>query len=254
MSILKKVSKIDSLNIIFIMSLGVCALGTPALAERVPHPMGQDARVQHVKYNPSDVIRVHTNLRVNTAIELGNGERISQVLLGDSESYEVEVLSNKQTISVKPILARASTNMTVYTNRRAISFYITEGTASRATFRVALEYPDTSPRRNVSTSGSRDTGYQYSGEAKFRPLQVWNDGRNTFFEFRNDTRPSILRINTAGYEASTNTSSRGRIIRVSGVHNEYALRIGEAIICIRRIQGGAISVQSTVAGLASKEF
>ncbi len=241
-------------NSISIICLCVCVVGTTAFAERTPHTMGQDARVQHVTYNPSDVIRVHTNLRVNTAIELGTGERIRQVLLGDSASYEVEVLSNRQTISVKPIIRRSSTNMTVYTNRRAISFFLSEGTSPDPTFRVLLLYPDTAPRRTISSSGTRDTGYEYFGEANFRPLRIWNDGRNTFFEFRNDIRPSIFRVNTAGYEAYTNSSSRERVVRVSGLHDEYSLRIGDATVCIRRVPGGTVSEQSTVASLAAKEF
>lgn len=97
-------------------------LGTPVLAERAPVTMGQDARVRHVTFNPTDVIRIDTHLRVNTSIELGPGERINQVLIGDSASYEVEVLSNRNTISIKPVEARAATNLTIFTNRRAVAF------------------------------------------------------------------------------------------------------------------------------------
>lgn len=250
---MKKVNKADLFNITGIIGISVLCFSTPTIAEIAPHTMGRDARVQHVRYNPTDVIRVHTRLRVNTAIELGNGERISQVLLGDSESFEVEVLSNKHTISVKPVISRASTNMTVYTNRRAISFYLTEGSSSKATFRVALQFPDNAPRR-TQASGTRDTGYQYSGNARFRPIRVWNDGRNTFFEFRNDTRPSIFRVNSSGYESTSNTATSGRVVRVSGVHKEYSLRIGDQVICIQRAPNGTVSAQSTVASLAAKEF
>ncbi|MBO9468251.1 TrbG/VirB9 family P-type conjugative transfer protein [Tropicibacter sp. R15_0] len=242
------------LNITTIIGAAFLVVATPAIAERKPTTMGADARVTHVTYNPTDVIRVHTHLRVNTAIELGNGERITQVLLGDSESFEVEVLSNRQTISIKPVIARASSNMTVYTNRRAIAFYVTEGSVQRQTFRVVVNFPDDRPRRTVTATGSRDTGYQFSGNANFRPVRVWNDGRNTFFEFRNDTRPSIFRVNASGYEVTTNTSSRRRVVRVSGVHSEYSVRIGNEVVCIRRIQGGTVSSRSTVAALAGKEF
>lgn len=237
-----------------IIGLVFLAVANPALAERVPNTMGADSRVRHVAYNHTDVIRVDTHLRVNTAIELGNGERITQVLLGDSESFEVEVLSNRQTISIKPVIARASSNMTVYTNRRAIAFYLTEGRSSRHTFRVVVKFPDTSPKRTVKPTGTRDTGYQYAGKANFRPVRVWNDGRNTFFEFRNNTRPSIFRVNGAGFETTTNSVSRGRVVRVSGVHKEYSIRIGDEVICIQRTVGGTVSSQSTVAALAGKEF
>ena len=79
------------------------ALALPVFAEVAPASMGADARVRSVFYSPVDVIRLDTQLRVNTAIELGAGERIDSVLLGDSEAFEVEVLSNRTTVSIKPV-------------------------------------------------------------------------------------------------------------------------------------------------------
>lgn len=243
-----------TLNITTIISSALLLMAVPAFAERKPTTMGADARVTHVAYNSTDVIRVHTNLRVNTAIELGNGERITQVLLGDSEAFEVEVLSNRETISIKPVIARGSSNMTVYTNRRAIAFYVTEGSSQKQTFRVRVNFPNDKARPTVAKTGLRDTGYEFSGNANFRPKSVWNDGANTFFEFRNDTRPSIFRVNASGFEITTNVASRNRVVRVSGVHPEYSVRIGDEVVCIRHIQGGTTGTQSTVAALASKEF
>ena len=101
--------------------------GSMALAETSPQSMGADARVRSVLYNPVDVVVLDTHLRVNTAIELGAGERIDSVLLGDSEAFEVEVLSNRTTVSIKPVIAGAQTNMTIYTSRRTVSFAISEG-------------------------------------------------------------------------------------------------------------------------------
>ena len=75
------------------------AFALPVFAEVAPASMGADARVRSVLYSPVDVIRLDTQLRVNTAIELGAGERIDSVLLGDSEAFEVEVLSNRTTVS-----------------------------------------------------------------------------------------------------------------------------------------------------------
>jgi type IV secretion system protein VirB9 len=47
------------------------ATASPIFAETAPASMGADARVRAVLYNPVDVIRLDTTLRVNTAIELG---------------------------------------------------------------------------------------------------------------------------------------------------------------------------------------
>lgn len=224
------------------------------LAERAPQTMGQDARVRDVIYSASDVIRVDTHLRVNTAIELGAGERINQVLLGDSESYEVEVLSNRNTVSVKPVVSGAATNMTIYTSRRAISFFLTEGRTQTPTFRVVVTFPADAPVAAARPAGGRDLGYQLSGDSEIRPIRVWNDGTSTFFEFLGNIRPSVFGLNTEGFEITQNSQTRGTVVRVEGVRTAYAIRIGAEYICIRRVEGGFTTTETTLAALRALEF
>ena len=225
-------------------------LGTPALAERSPVTMGQDARVRHVTFNPTDVIRIDTHLRVNTSIELGPGERINQVLIGDSASYEVEVLSNRNTISIKPVEARAATNLTIFTNRRAVAFYLTEGRSRTQSFRVVVNFP---AGRQLA-AGGRDTGYQFAGSGAIRPMRVWNDGRSTFFEFRPGVRPSIFGLNAQGYEITQNSQTQGAVVRVTGVRDAYTIRMGDDHICITRETGGFTTEAAAVAALRGREF
>jgi type IV secretion system protein VirB9 len=231
-------------------------LAGPVLAERAPVTMGQDARVRHVRYDASDVIRVDTHLRVNTAVELGAGERINQVLLGDSESFEVEVLSNRQTVSIKPVVPRVSTNMTIYTDRRAIAFALTEGHGRRPTFRVVVNFPEDRAPRPQLVAGGRDLGYRFAegeGVEEIRPLQVWNDGRSTFFQFRPGVRPAIFGVNGAGYEVTQNSTTRGTVVRVSGVRDAYTVRVGEAYVCITR-GGTSYATGPAADALRSREF
>ncbi len=233
-------------------------LPLPALAERAPQTMGQDARVRSVWYNPSDVIRVDTNLRTNTALELGRGERIEQVLLGDSEAFDVEVLSNRNTVSVKPVIGSAHSNMTIYTSRRAIAFVLTEGRSKTPTFRVAVKYPEDQPAARASSTpkaiGTRDTGYEYAGGGQARPTAVWNDGHATYFEFHPGVRPSIFAVDSEGYELTVNSQTRGRVVRVGGVAEAFTIRIGDEVICIRRVAGGKTVDPFILRSLAGKEF
>ncbi|MEQ8922491.1 MAG: TrbG/VirB9 family P-type conjugative transfer protein [Marinovum algicola] len=227
---------------------------TPAFAERAPVTMGQDARVRHVTFNASDVIRIDTHLRVNTSIELGPGERINQVLIGDSVSFEVEVLSNRNVVSIKPVEARTATNMTIYTNRRAVAFSLTEGRSKTHSFRVVVNFPEDRPKHRQLTGGRRDLGYQYAGSGDLRPLRVWNDGRSTFFEFRPGLRPSIFGLNGKGYEITLNSQTRGEIVRVPGIRDAYTIRMGETFVCITRDTGGFTDEPATVAALRQREF
>ena len=231
------------------------AFAAPVAAERAPRSMGQDARVRSVPFSSSDVIRVDTNLRVNTAVELGPSERIAQVLLGDSESFEVEVLSNRNTVSVKPVIAGASTNMIIYTDRRAVTFFLTEGRGRTQTFRVVVDMPQAKPATAATRPrGPRDTGYQYSRNSTIRPVQVWNDGVNTYFEFANSVRPSVFGLDARGYEITQNSQTRGNVVKVNGVRNDYSIRIGDEFVCIRRVAGGRTTALATVDALRAREF
>lgn len=238
-----------------LLSLTICA-SAPVLAEVAPASMGADARVRSVRYNPVDVVRLDTHLRVNTAIELGAGERIDSVLLGDSEAFEVEVLSNRTTVSIKPVIAGAETNMTIYTGRRTISLAISEGQSRNATYRLVLTYPQiSSARATRSVSGSsRDIGYAWSGDTSLKPLHVWNDGQATYFAFAPGLRPSIFGVDPRGREVTLNSATRGSIVRVSGLRRAYSIRIGTQVLCIERVDGGVSGDAGLIAKLQAWEF
>jgi len=233
------------------------AFALPVFAEVAPASMGADVRVRSVLYSPVDVIRLDTQLRVNTAIELGAGERIDSVLLGDSEAFEVEVLSNRTTVSIKPVIGGAETNMTIYTGRRTITLAISEGRSQNPTFRLVLRYPETGGGKATKptvASGSRDIGYAWSGDEKLKPVHIWNDGQATYFAFAPGLRPSIFGVDATGREVTLNSGTRGSIVRVPGMREEYSIRIGTEVLCIEHAQGGITTDPALLANLQGWEF
>ena len=233
------------------------AFALPGFAEVAPASMGADARVRSVLYSPVDVIRLDTQLRVNTAIELGAGERIDSVLLGDSEAFEVEVLSNRTTVSIKPVIGGAETNMTIYTGRRTITLAISEGRSQNPTFRLVLRYPETGAGKAAKptvASGSRDIGYAWSGDEKLKPVHIWNDGQATYFAFAPGVRPSIFGVDATGREVTLNSGTRGSIVRVPGLRDEYSIRIGTQVLCVERAEGGITTDPALLAKLQGWEF
>tara|TARA_B100000378_G_scaffold263668_1_gene246715 strand:+ start:8942 stop:9685 length:744 start_codon:yes stop_codon:yes gene_type:complete len=241
--------------IFFGAAISAFMMAMPALAERSPVSMGADNRVRYVYYNPVDVVRVDTNLLVNTSIELGQGERIDQVLMGDSEAFDVEVLSSRNVISVKPVVDVADTNMTVYTNQRVFSYRLVAGQAQSEIYRVVMRYPETKPKKKVDDSARyRDTGYVYSGSTDFTPVRVWNDGTNTFLLFGSNQRPSVFAVDSRGYEITTNTAQKGDVVKVVGVPSLLSLRVGDEVVCIKQQGGGLVLSPDDVAQLKSMEF
>ena len=241
-------------GLLLTLSLGMAA---PVSAEVAPASMGVDARVRSVLYNSVDVIRLDTHLRVNTAIELGAGERIDSLLLGDSEAFEVEVLSNRTTVSIKPVIAGAETNMTIYTVRRTITLAISEGHGRSPTYRLVLRYPETSTSRttrSVAPAGSRDIGYAWSGDKSLKPVHIWNDGQATYFAFAPGLRPSIFGVDVSGREVTLNSGTRGSIVRVAGIRDAYSIRIGTQVLCIERVEGGITTDTALLGKLQGWEF
>lgn len=235
--------------------LGV-AISSPVYAERLPSRAGPDARIQVVNFHASDVVRINTALVTNTAVEFDRGESVRSVLVGDSESFEVHVLSSANVISIKPIVARAATNMTVYTDRRSYSFYMTEG-SGQPPFRVMFNYPEArrqsaAPAPNYGLA--RDMAYQWRGNApEILPVRVWNNGEATFFEFRGETLPSIFAVDSRGNERSVNSTTMGNVVRVRGTGTEFTLRYGDAWLCIRRVEGQQVFDAALIRDLAAKE-
>ncbi|WP_179209188.1 TrbG/VirB9 family P-type conjugative transfer protein [Haematobacter genomosp. 1] len=213
--------------------------------------------MQTVSFHDTDVVRINTGLVTNTAVEFARGEAIRSVLVGDSESYEIDVLSSGNVISIKPLIGQAATNMTVYTDRRTYSFFLSEGTG-RPPFRVSFVYPGETRRAATSAAPdllrARDVAYQWKGQAAdIRPLRVWNNGEATFFEFAGATVPSIFGVDGAGKERSVNPTTRGNVVRVRGLGHEFTLRHGDEVICIRRVQGTPIRDPQLVQALALRE-
>lgn len=85
-------------------------------------------------------------------------------------------------------------------------------------------------------------------------MRVWNDGRHTYFEMPRDVRPSVFGINALGFETTVNSTTNGRIIKVAGVQTEFAVRIGDQVVCIRRVGDGQTLDQALISDLTSKEF
>ena len=214
------------------------------LAEATPQGGPLDIRIRHAIYNENQVFRIETDLRHSTTIHFGPGERFEAVIVGDTESFQVDPIPELgNVLTIKPHVQNASTNMTVITNRRKYSFYLREGSIPNKTgmfFEVRFRYPEDerpAAERHVPKGFEAPRNYAYlvSGEADFRPAAVHDDGRYTYFTFPETGRqPAIFKANDQGRERPVNWTQMGNIVRVLGVNDYWTLRIDDAAICIAR--------------------
>ena len=107
------------------------ALTVPAaaLAEARPRAGGNDSRLTYATFQEGQVYTIHTRVRNVTLVELGDGETIRSIAIGDSEAFQVDKLEGSNVFTVKPVLDGVSTNLTVETNRRFYFIIVVESSS-----------------------------------------------------------------------------------------------------------------------------
>ena len=76
--------------------------------------------------------------------------------------------------------------------------------------------------------GAYDFTYMTSGSLRAAPVQVFDDGRNTYFQFRaGEAIPAIFAKNNGGMKLLVPTHE-GPYIKVSEVHGQFTLQLGRA--------------------------
>lgn len=225
-----------------LLATALLASATTAAAETTPRPYPEDPRIRHYVYDEHEVYRLDTFMRFITAIEFANGENIESVQVGDSESWQIVRLNRGDVLSVKPLIEGAYTNMTVYTDRRAYTFELRaregEVGSPNLNYRISFTYPEeeAAKRRQAAERQSRpkDTNYYAAGKApSIRPLQVYDDGRQTWFIFPEGARrPAIFAADAAGKESIVNVRHLDGASVVDRTSDRWTLRIGDEELCI----------------------
>jgi len=225
-----------------------------AAAETRPRPFPQDGRIRSFTYHEHEVYRLDTYMRFITSIEFAPGENIESVQVGDSESWQIVRLDRGDVLSVKPLIDGAYTNMTVYTNLRPYTFELRarqgQVGSPNLNYRVSFRYPqdEARTRRAANERAGRPKNYDYyvAGTApSIKPVQVFDDGRRTFFIFPdNARRPGIFLVGPDGRESIVNVRHDARASIVDRVSDRWTIRIGDEEICvangrvIRSVPGG----------------
>ncbi len=210
----------------------------PAFAETTPRPGSHDSRVRVATWTEGQVYRVVTNLTRVTSIEFGEGETIRSIIAGDTAGFQFDGVPGGRAFAIKPVASNVATNITVYTNRRSYYFHVVEARETPH-YVVQFRYPDAAtPAINAVAAGAPNSNYAVSSQTEFTPSAVWDDGTFTYFRFpRNAPMPAIFRW-TGGRERTVNAVVQEEgVSRVSGVHRQWVLRLGEEVICIQDMSG-----------------
>ena len=222
-----------------VLGLLISMTALPALAETAPKPGSHDARVTYATYQEGQVYRINTRLRNVTLVELGEGEKIQSIAIGDLESFKIDKLERANLFIIKPVVAGATTNLTVETQRNIYFLQVTEGGKGNPNYSVKFTVPsstrEATPGSEIPASLPMTYKIMKKGRALpgFAPVSISDDGRKTTFVIPPGApMPTIFRADAKGQEYSVNSSVRGTTITVSTRSERWVLRYGEDYVCV----------------------
>ncbi|WP_133364726.1 TrbG/VirB9 family P-type conjugative transfer protein [Qipengyuania sediminis] len=219
--------------------LTVVAAGL-ALALTAAPPAAADNRLVEVRYDAAKVYRIEGKPKVQATIRFGEDESIENVAVGDSNAWQITPNKRANLLFVKPLLARASTNMTVVTNKHTYLFDLVASPGASPMYVLSFTYPDAKPKPGAQMAAAAEPekpaidpaiinfAWTRSGDKKLLPESVFDDGEATFLTWPEGRAvPAILITDTAGTEGPVNFTVRGSTIVVEGVPSQIVLRAGK---------------------------
>lgn len=228
------------MNRAILSALALALLASPAAA--------RDSRLVEVMYDEMKIVRVDGKVSVQASIVFGDDESIENVAIGDSTAWQVTPNKRANILFVKPLEPRASTNMTVITNKHTYLFDLVASPAARPLYVLRFAYPPepkakqdalaeaaktdpaAEPAERFATVDPSDLNFAWtaSGNPDLLPNNTFDDGIATFLSWPEGKQvPAILVTNADGIEGPVNFTVRGDTIVVDGVPRTIVLRSGK---------------------------
>jgi type IV secretion system protein VirB9 len=216
--------------------LGLALIAAPAQAAN-----HSDSRIAQREYDPDRVVTLAGHRGVQTMIELAGDEIIENIALGDSAAWQVTPNKRANLVFVKPLIARARTNMTVVTDRRRYLFELYQGNdRAPPLYSLRFTYPaEALPEllqvaappapKPVPPPPVLNRDWHASGNPRLIPAAIHDDGVSTFIAWPPQVEiPAILTQGPDGSEGAVNFTVKGDTLVVDGVAQRYILHLGKA--------------------------
>ncbi|UAK23164.1 TrbG/VirB9 family P-type conjugative transfer protein [Sphingomonas nostoxanthinifaciens] len=228
-----------------LLALLAISFAVPALA---------DPRITTRLYEASNVVTLHGRTGVESTIAFAPEERIENIAVGNSSTWQVTPNKRANLLFVKPSSARARSNMTVVTDQRTYLFDLVSSPNTAPVYMLRFSYPvpltpvaATSPPPAppvtvvaVNQPAAPDPtppdlhfDWHGKGDRALLPARSFDDGRATYLSWAKDaTLPAILARGPNGAEGPVNYTVAGDYIVVDGVPAELILRTGRQMATI----------------------
>lgn len=130
---------------IIALMLGILLASPLAAAYQEPQPIAGDPRIRTYVYEPNEVYSYTGHYKYASIIQFDNNENIDSISLGDPSGWQI--VQSGSRMFIKPIEQNATTNMTIFTDKRIYFFELYAEQAEEirdeeVIFMVKFIYPD----------------------------------------------------------------------------------------------------------------
>jgi type IV secretion system protein VirB9 len=228
-----------------VIALAVSQSTAHAQIAAMPQPGPGDPRIREFMYDPDAIVAIRGQLGYEMTIEFEADERIENVSIGDSLSWQVTPNRKATLLFLKPMQKASATSMTVVTNERIYSFLLTAVDSRNPNdpntmLRLRFLYPEPpepppapspSPPPAPPPPRPQDFNFDYElkGQKNLHPVRVFDDGHVTYFQFDSrNAAPAVFVIAEDGKEELANTRVSGDYTITDFVSETFILRYGKS--------------------------
>lgn len=241
-------------------------------AELVARPGRLDPRIRTLPYSAEQVFLVTGTYGLVTTILFGADEEITQVVAGDTISWQILTSADRRSLTLKPMEKDAVTNLSVVTTKRTYSFDLRVNDTKamqNQTFKLRFTYPEDAglkgtaelwkqaeaAQRNPNIKNIRrdkvNYDYGFKGSDGAKPLWVFDDGLKTFMKFTGDI-PAIFIVDGMRRESLVNYRREAGYIVIDKVSRQWTLRFGtESETCLFNLRTAPADIPAPIEGAVS---
>lgn len=220
-----------------------------------PRRIGSDGHFKTWLYRTNGVYYFEGYYQHPVKIEFASDEKIETVYLPKPNAWSITTIGNMMLLT--PVIEDAETTMTVMTNKRTYYFEMHPRIANGAIdedvpYSINFRYTNTH-RNDGSTMHANGSIIQYnlnkvpdlanvdkynlnytvSGDVSITPIKIFDDGKFTYFEFRDGGDiPVALSVDSDGNESPVNYRIVNQYFVVDGTNAVFTLRNGHETVCV----------------------
>lgn len=227
--------------------IAATALVALSFARADAQDAASDPRLRVVAFDAGQVTSIEGHLGYQMMIEFAPNERIENVSIGDSAGWQVTPNHAATLLFLKPMQARAATNMIVVTSQRRYAFALRVGGAitpddPRNIYSLRFTYPADPMTTAAATANDAppvlNFAYASSGARSLMPARVFDDGRFTYFELAPGAETPAIFVLNGRDEEVVNSQVRGAFTVVDQRADAFVLRYGRDRVVIRSTRQG----------------